>query len=489
MLHLVREADQRVLDAMCHLSFASFLQACFHIGSPGSQFRMNWHIHATAYHLEQVRVGENNRLILNMPPGTLKSFIASVAWPAFILGHDPTKRIAVISYGSELTVDLGNYFRQVVTSPWYQRLFPRMKISSVKNTEFEVMTTQNGFRLGTTVEGALTGLHADIIIIDDPIKPMDASSDVKRERVNTWFNKTLISQLNDPREGAIVVVMQRLHEGDLPGWLSRSSREWTVLSLAAIAEAEEWIPISDHQQHLRHVGEALHPERETVEELHRKRAQVGPETFAAQWQQCPIPAGGTIIKREWLHSYDQLPPSALSSPILQAWDLAAKAGEANDWSVCTTWRYHDGKYYLLHVFRQRLLYPLLRDHAIAHARSYRAKIILLEDDILGNALAAEMKKAGLSVTLMPLDRSKQMRVQIQTAKFRDGRVLFPRGASFLPELISEVLAFPRGRFDDQVDSIALALSHDVPVIDYKLFNTGLDTLIRTCAFQRMFGAV
>jgi hypothetical protein len=265
MRHIVHEMDLRVLDAMCRNNFPSFVQRSFHTLSPGSTFKMNWHIYAIDYALEQVRLGKITRLIINAPPRSLKSLMTSVAWPAYILGHDPTKSVAVISYGSDLAAKLGNDFRQIINTPWYQRLF---RLCLKKNTEFEVTTEQNGSRLGTTIDGAFTGFGADIIVVDDPLKSIDATSKPKRERVNSSFNNTLKGRLNDPRTGAIVVPMQRLHDDDLPGMLLRSSEAWTVLTLPAIAEHEEYIQISDNQFHLRRIGDSLHPDRQTPEELH-----------------------------------------------------------------------------------------------------------------------------------------------------------------------------------------------------------------------------
>jgi predicted phage terminase large subunit-like protein len=486
MRHIIHEAEPRVLNAMLRLSFSSFVRRSFHTLSPGSAFKMNWHVQAIAYHLEQVRLGKMKRLIINLAPGTLKSLITSIAWPAFILGHDPTKRLAVISYGSELAVTLGNDFRQIINSSWYKELFPLMQISSRKNTELEVITTQNGYRLGTTIEGSLTGLHPDIIVIDDPLKPMDAFSDRKREKVNAWFYQTLRSRLNDPQAGAFILVMQRLHEDDLTARLLRSSDEWTVLSLPAIAEGEEWISISDHQHHVRHAGDVLHPQREMREDLQQLRTQVGPEIFAAQWQQSPVPASGAMIKRDYFRYYDGLPPETLSSPVFQAWDVASKDGELNDWSVCTTWRRHNRKYYLIDVLRDRLDFPELKDCAISYARAQHARVIRIEDAGLGTGLIAELKRAGLSIVGVRPEQSKQMRLQMQLIKFRNGDVLFPRLATFLPELEAELLAFPRGRFDDQVDSVCLALSHEAPTYDLEKANAGFEKFTTALWEQRQF---
>ena len=211
--------------------------------NPGSRFQENWHLEALAYHLEQVRRGETRRLMINLPPRHLKSLTASVALPAFLLGHDPTLRAIVASYGSELAVKLANDFRTILNSLWYKAIFPGTRISRMKNTEYEVVTTRGGFRLATSVDGTLTGRGGDIIIIDDPLKPSDALSDSKRGHVNEWFRNTVLSRLDDKVNGAIIILMQRLHVDDLCGCLLKGSDEWTQLKIPAIAQVDEEIQI------------------------------------------------------------------------------------------------------------------------------------------------------------------------------------------------------------------------------------------------------
>jgi hypothetical protein len=171
-------------------------------------------------------------------------------------------------------------------------VFPALQISRLKNTETEIVTTHGGFRLATSIEGALTGRGADIIIIDDPLKPLDASSEAKRERVNEWYKTTLLSRLDDKQKGVIIVVMQRLHDNDLCGFISRNSPGWVVLSFPAIACEDERIQLGEGRFHERRVGDALHPERESKADLDKICAEQGEEIFAAQYQQCPVqPAG------------------------------------------------------------------------------------------------------------------------------------------------------------------------------------------------------
>jgi predicted phage terminase large subunit-like protein len=426
--------------------------------NPGSPYLPNCHIAAIAYQLERIRRGEITRLIINIPPRHLKSLTVSVAFPAFLLGHEPGHRIFAISYGSELSSKHASDFRSIVESPWYRRAFPRMRIA--RSLEEEVWTTARGFRRSTSVYGTLTGLGGDIFIIDDPQKPVDAQSDIQRNRLNQWVSNTLMSRLDSKEKGIIIVVMQRVHLNDLSGYLMEAGG-WTVLSLPAIAEQNERIPIGDNEFHVRRAGEALHPKLESLESLKELRRQIGSDVFAAQYQQSPVPPGGAMIRREWLRYYDKLPERTSRTKILQSWDTASKDGAQNAWSVCTTWMVVDNCHYLLDLTRGRYEYPRLKATAIALAQKYRPRHVLIEDASTGTALAQELKGIyfGGRVQLVPIERDKIGRLYVNQAKFEAGLVLFPKGATFLPDLEAELLVFPQGPTDDQVDSITQALSY------------------------------
>jgi predicted phage terminase large subunit-like protein len=234
------------------------------------------------------------------------------------------------------------------------------------------------------------------------------------------------------------------------------------LSLPAIAEHEQKIQIGDNEYHARKVGDLFHAEREPQSVLDSLRAQLGPDTFSAQYQQNPIPAEGVMIKREWVHRYDRLPERESSVEVLQSWDTASKEGEQNDYSVCSTWLYHDNKYFLMHVLRGRYNFPALKAQAISHAKAYNAGTVLIEDDGgVGTALAKELQDAGLSAIAVKPDHDKRTRMSVQSAKFASGRVFLPREAPWLADLEAELFAFPNGRHDDQVDSISQALAHEI----------------------------
>jgi predicted phage terminase large subunit-like protein len=278
--------------------------------------------------------------------------------------------------------------------------------------------------------------------------------------LNGWFANTLLSRLDNKQSGAIIVVMQRVHLNDLSGFLMENSENWTVLNLAAIAEEDEDIPIGERQFHRRLAGEALHPEHESMASLEALRRELGSEVFQSQYQQAPVPAGGAMIRRQWLRYYDILPERNSRTKVIQSWDCAAKEGALNSFSVCSTWMIVNREdYYLLDVTRGRYAYPELRRKASALAERFDPTAIVVEDASTGIALAQDLKEAGrYRVRPVRVDHDKGTRLYVQAAKFEAGRVYFPKSAPYLAELEAELLSFPQGKHDDQVDSLTQALA-------------------------------
>lgn len=450
--------DRYLLNAVLRSEFNSFVYRCMLMLNPGAPFMPNWHIDAIAYQLQRVIDGEITRLIINLAPRYLKSLTVSVIFPAFLLGHNPRRKIFGISYGTELSAKHAADCRAIMESAFYRRAFSNMRIS--RAAESDVYTTQRGFRKATSVNAALTGLGGDTFIIDDPQKPVDAQSETLRNGMTQWFSNTLRSRLDNKETGTIIVVMQRVHLQDLTGYLTENSDEWTVLSLPAIAEVDEQIAVGPGKYYHRRAGEALHPGYESLATLERLRNEVGSEIFAAQYQQAPVPPGGAMIRKQWLRYYDVAPERTYRTKVIQSWDTAAKNGAQNDWSVCTTWLLHEKHFYLLDVTRGRYEYPRLRETAAALADRFKPSVIMIEDASTGIALAQELRQADTyAVRPIPVERDKVGRLYVQQAKFEAGLVLFPKGARFLPELETELLTFPQGKTDDQVDSISQALAY------------------------------
>ena len=464
----MNKLDLALLDAILRNDFETFLERSLKTLNPGAPFRPNWHIRAIAYQLDRIRRGEINRLIINMPPRHLKSITVSVAFPAFVLGHDPRQRIFSISYGSELSLKHARDFRSIVEAPWYARTFPGMRLS--RSLDEETTTTLKGFRKATSVGGVLTGLGGNMIILDDPQKPVDAQSKTRRDSLNQWFTNTLMSRLDNKETGAIIVVTQRVHLDDLSGHLMGGSGDWEVLSLPAIAETDERVPIGDDEFHYRHAGTALHPEHESLETLRGLQKDLGTYDFGAQYQQAPVPEGGAMVKREWIRWYDKPPERTSKTKILLSIDPASKDGPHNSYSALATIQVEGDDYYVLDMMRGRFDFPELREKTLALAERYKPTAILIEDTSSGTGLAQELRRKGLyRIKAVPVERDKVTRLFVQTAKFEAGRVHLPKDAPYLADLLAELLAFPHGKNDDQVDSITQALA-------YKLSTYTLDNI-------------
>jgi predicted phage terminase large subunit-like protein len=448
----------QVLDAILRTDLVAFIRKVFQTVSPGERFLENWHIEAMAYQLLKVVRGETRRLVITIPPRHLKSICTSVALPAFILGHDPTRRIICVSYSSDLAVKHANDFRTVVKSDWYRRVFPATRIDPAKDTQAEIMTTRRGFRLATSVGGTLTGRGGKLIVIDDPIKPEEAMSDTTRERVIQWCGNTLLSRLDHKEEGAIILVMQRLHVGDLAGhFLEQGGCEH--LNLPAIAEVEQTIEIGGGRYHVRKVGDLLHPERESKETLNIIKAGMGSATFAAQYQQSPVPPGGNMVNWEWFRWYD--PDQLEVENVVISWDTAMKPTDFADYSVGTVWWVQGDFYYLLDVIRERLSFPDLKRKVIKvyeRWKRYGKPDLLIEDTGSGASLLQELRDCKIPAIAIRPGGDKVMRMDAQTAKIEAGAVHLPLNAPWLDDLRSELLAFPHGHHDDQVDSISQALN-------------------------------
>ena len=443
-------------NAVLRSDLSFFAQLCFAELNPQAAFAMNWHIDVIAAKLTAVREGKIRRLIINLPPRHLKSLLASIAFPAWHLGHDPSAQILCVSYAQDLASKLARDCRSIMNTLWYQRLFPT-RLAPHRQAVGEFLTTAHGYRLSTSNGGVLTGRGADMIIIDDPTKPEEALSDTQRQGTNDWYDNTLYSRVNDKRHGAIVIIMQRLHEDDLVGHVL-AQEEWEIVRFPAVAaedEVHEIETIWGPQRFTRRCGEALHPEREPLATLEMLRRTLGEYHFASQYLQSPAPLGGGLVKVEWFRRYgaNELPESF--DRVVQSGDTANKATELAEFSVCTTWGVKGKNLYLLSVLRRRLEYPDLKRAVREQQSLFNAGVILIEDKASGTQLIQELIVDGChAVTRYKPECDKIMRLHAQTALIENGFVYVPQTAPWIAEYLHEMTIFPKGKHDDQVDSTA-----------------------------------
>ncbi len=452
------ELDRAVLDALLRRQLRHFIHRSFQTVAPGERYRPAWYVDAIALQLERCFRREVRRLVITLPPRYLKSICASVAFPAWAMGQDPGLKFICASYSSDLAGKHARDCRKVMAADWYGRLFPATRLDRRKNAELEFHTTRGGYRLSTSVGGTLTGLGGNFILIDDPMKAGDAQSEAQRRAVREWYDSTLYSRLNSKTEDVIILIAQRLHMDDLVGHVLDKGG-WTHLRLPAIAEVPEEVEIGPGLIHHRRPGDLLHPEREPRATLDEIKASLGTQQFSAQYQQAPVPAEGNLVKWAWFRTYRDLPPRASGDRIVQSWDTASKAEELNDYSVCTTWLLRGKDYFLIDVFRVRLEFPDLKRKVIDLWSRHRAKTVLVEDKGSGTHLIQELKRtAGFYPIGIVPEKDKVTRMAAHAAKIEAGHVHLPERASWLGDFHAELMAFPDGRFDDQVDSLSQFLT-------------------------------
>lgn len=429
---------------------SAFIHKTFNTINPGVKYLHNWHIDLIAEYLKEVYNGNIKRLIINIPPRSLKSVCVSVAFPAWVLGQKPYSRIIVASYSEILSLKHSTDCRIVVSSKWFQKLFKDFQLNQTQNEKHKFATTQNGYRFATSIGGSLTGEGGDILIVDDPHNPQQIMSEKYRTKTLEWFSNTFVSRLNNKKDGVIIIVMQRLHQNDLSGYLlEKSSNEWTLLSIPAIAEKTEYYNIGDFSK-IRQKGEILHSKREGLKEIERIKQDMGSYIFSAQYQQKPIVKEGNMIKANWLKKYDY---SIEPEKIFLSFDTAIKAGINNDPTVCTVWGEFKNNLYLLNVYREWLEYPELKRRSIEIINKYQPNAILIEDKASGQSLIQDLKKE-IKLPIIPIKVSKDKITRLASVSpyFEANKILLPKEATWLIDYENELYSFPFCEHDDQVDS-------------------------------------
>ncbi len=478
--------QRQFLKALFREVFKSFVIKVFNEVSPNDEYLDNWHIDVICHHLMRAADENNdeNRLIINVPPRYMKSIICSVAYPAFILGHNPKVNIMCVSYSDELAERFALDCKRVMETAWYKDLFPKTVIAKDKKAIGDFTTTRGGGRYTTSVNGTLTGRGGDYIIIDDPMKPIEARSDALRDKTNEWYDHTLCSRLNNKSTGKIIVIMQRLHDEDLTGHLLNTDSRFKLIKIQGIAEQdEEWIVenrITGKRGIIRRKqGEALHPARENLAELQNTRKTNGEYNFAGQYQQDPAPREGAVIKNKWLQYYD---PDELKKGIkdgsikpqfvIQSWDTANKVEEHNDYSACITMLFdRQKKSYVLESYREKLEFPSLirkvKEKYEFAKNTYKCSIqLFIEDNGSGTQLIQTLKN---EYKIYPLaikpEYDKATRLQSVSHLIENGSCLFPNDEPhWWHNFLHELLRFPKAKHDDQCDALSQALGNIQKVV-------------------------
>ena len=455
---VLRQIRQEVQRRTWKRSLAEFIKRAWEIVEPSKEYKHNWHIDVLCQQLEKVSRGEIKRLLINVPPGTMKSLTVSVFWPAWEWASQPELRYLTASYSSHLTIRDNLKVRSIVTSEWYRGAFG-VQMDEEQNAKMLFKNTNGGWRVASSVGGPGTGEHPDRIIIDDPLTADQARSEVERLTVREWFDQT-VSTRGVTRDTAIVVVMQRLHEDDLAGHLIERGG-WNHICWPMryeIKQKNNPLFKPDVLDQRTEVGQLLWPDLFTEKIVRQLELDLGPYGTAGQLQQRPAPEGGGLFKREWFKLVDAAPQMARRA---RGWDTASTEG-AGDYTVGVKISESKGIFYIEDVARGQwgpagvdavMKQTAQMDGARCGVREER------EGGSSGKAVIDARVKTlvgfdyrGVTVSGDKVTRARPFRAQCEA-----GNVMLVRGA-WNEEYLREISVFPAGKHDDQVDGSSCAFN-------------------------------
>ncbi|MEE8341979.1 MAG: phage terminase large subunit [Candidatus Neomarinimicrobiota bacterium] len=457
----IAQIDLCADKVLCEHSFFEFVKISWDIVEP-REFVNDWHIELICDHLQWCYERKIKRLIINIPPGCAKSLICSVFFPVWIWIKSPETKVLSGSHTIAFSIRDTIKSRNLINSDWFKFNWGHIfKMASDQNQKTVYLNDCFGERRLFSTGGGVTGARGDVIIYDDPINAMDAHSSTKIESCNLFFSETLSTRLNDPVKSIIIIIMQRLNQNDLTGFLLQMKQEnskqsgWTHLCLPMRFDsnrANKFDPRTKQGEILTN----LHTEQSIVD----LETNLGTYGSASQLQQTPSPIEGGYLKLEWFNYYSELPNAKYFT---WSWDTAIKKGQHNDYSVGTFWAECDNGHYLVDLWRQKVEYPELKNQMQILFENQKSREVLIEDKASGQQLLQDLKRSGKIpiIAMVPgknMGSSKEERVSLCSPMFESGKVFFPKNKSWCRIVIDELINFPNAMHDDILDTISQYLA-------------------------------
>jgi predicted phage terminase large subunit-like protein len=458
-----------------------FVRQAWQVVEPFTPFVPGWHIDAICDHLEAITRGDIRNLLINVPPRHMKSLLVSVFWPGWEWICHPERRWLYSSYGSHLSVRDSVKCRRLIESPWYRARWGHVfSLTGDQNAKMRFDNDRSGYRLSTSVGGSVTGEGGDRIVCDDPHNVADVASDSVRKTAIDWWDVAMSTRVNDPKTSAMVIVMQRCHQGDLSGHLLEKGN-FEHLCLPAEYEGPSRVTSIGFSDPRTEPGELLWPERFGTPEIDALKVSLGSYAAAGQLQQRPSPAAGGLIKRYWLRFWQppgrDFPPVAVRMPdgsvrfevahvmphvqeMVQSWDCSFKDLDNSDYVVGQVWGRMESSFLLLDQVRARMDCPTTVKAVRELSRKWPdccAKLI--EDKANGSAVIQMISRDIPGVLPVNPEGGKIARASAVSPLIEAGNVYLPH-PMFMPwvtDFIEECAQFPNGAHDDQVDAMTQVL--------------------------------
>jgi len=454
-----------------------FVVKAFATVNPGTEFLDNWHIQYICECIENAYFNSGSRnIIINVPPRNLKSIICTVAFPAWLLGRDPSEQIMAASYSSKLSTKHSVDCRLIMESEWYRMTFPGTKIATDQNEKSKYQTTRRGHRIATSVGGTATGEGGNVLLLDDPMNPQEALSDTERDGVNTWIDQTWSSRMNS-KDGMSLIIMQRLHEDDPTGHVMSEDLGYDHIVIPQEATTKTRLitfPISNIKLK-RKKGELLHVERFDRTFIEMQKRKLGSYGYAGQYQQNPVPAGGGMFKDHWWQFYKTLP--IVPDETIQSWDMTFKKTTDGSYVTGQVWARKGADRYLVDQIRDRMDFPeTIREFIRMSNRYPEALRKLVEDKANGPAVIDTLSSKISGIISVSPDGGKPARAAAYAVEVEAGNIylpdptIYPEKKCMVEEFIEEHSRCPKGKYWDQIDSASQAVRNMSDLTMTDLFN-------------------
>ena len=425
-------------------------------------FIYNWHIEYLCNEMQIVGEWVINRqpakydLIINVPPGTTKSTACSVFFHVWLWINAPWIRIISASHTNDLAIEHAILARDVLKSYKFQQLYPnRIIFKGDQDNKTYYRNIRSGSRVATSVGGAIIGRHAHVITLDDLIDPKKASSDVEREKANTWIDRTISSRKIDKLNTPTILIMQRLHELDPTGHLlDKAKTEGKKIRHICLPADLTINNVMPQKLRLLYKNGLLDPLRLSPRVLKAERINQGEGEFTGQYLQSPQAPGGNIIKRRWIKTYTELPKQRPFSTI-QSWDTAFKKTEASNYNCCGTWYEYENGYYLDDVWVEKTDYPELKATVISKDAEKKPDLVLVEDKATGTPVMQELSNDTKInfVAILP-EGDKVARAHASSPTFEAGNIYIRGDATWSQLVIDQLTMFPNCKIKDIMDMIS-----------------------------------
>lgn len=446
-------------DELCRRDLHFMVQRVVRTVSPAIPFKDNWHIQLVCEYLQALESGQISRLAINIPPRSLKSIICSVAFPARLLGNNPSERIICASYVDRVATELSLDCRTVIRSDWYKRIYPNTVLADDQDQKTQYRTTMQGFRRASSVGSSITGSGGRYKLLDDPIDPQRGFSTAEREKTIRWLDHTWSSREDDPINTKELLIMQRIHVHDPTSHLV-SRGGWELLKIPQEAPCKVHIkfPISG-QEIIRKKGDLIHPDRFGKDENERAKKALGTYGYSAQQMQEPIPLGGHRIKMEWFPRYKQ--KYEQYDEIVMSLDTASSTKQLANPSAMLVFGRKGKQWDMLTSRKERVAYPDLKKLVISAAKHYKPDNILIENKSSGQSLIQDLleeKNFPYPITKMEPESEKPMRMEVQLPQLEQQTVRLPEegipGADWMYSFTVNLSSFPSPEEWDEIDAFS-----------------------------------